>query len=177
LAKGVKPITLGVGKQGLQRLIEFSFFVGLVIWIAEVILHASGAKFRIFSPLFYVQLIDSTPAKFIGMVMTITGFIIFIWALASFGDSWRIGIDQQAPGDLVTTGMFALSRNPIFVFIDLYFVGTFLMSGMLIFLIFAVLVVGGLHYQIVQEEKFLTKTYRDPYQNYCARTGRYFVSF
>jgi len=34
-----------------------------------------------------------------------------------------------------------------------------------------------LHYQIVQEEKFLTRTYGDAYDNYCAGTGRYFWGF
>ncbi|MFC1974892.1 methyltransferase family protein [Chloroflexota bacterium] len=180
-ARGVKPITLGVGKQGLQRLVELSFFVGLVLWIVEIVLHATHAKVRIFPALFYVQLIDSPPdslsAKFVGMAVIILGFIIFIWALASFGDSWRVGIDLQSPGELVTTGMFALSRNPIFVFIDLYFVGAFLINGTPIFLVFAVLVLGGLHYQILQEEKFLTNTYGDSYQRYFTRTGRYLLGF
>jgi protein-S-isoprenylcysteine O-methyltransferase Ste14 len=35
----------------------------------------------------------------------------------------------------------------------------------------------GLHYQIVQEEKFLAQTYGEAYENYRSRTARYFMSF
>ncbi|MBI5184202.1 MAG: hypothetical protein HZA01_00525 [Nitrospinae bacterium] len=80
-------------------------------------------------------------------------------ALVSFRDSWRAGIDEKTQGELITTGIFAVSRNPIFIFIDLYFIGTFLINGALIFLIFAAVVIIGLHCQIIQEEKFLAKAY------------------
>ncbi|NOX89318.1 MAG: isoprenylcysteine carboxylmethyltransferase family protein [Calditrichaeota bacterium] len=173
-SKNVNPITLGVGKKGLRRIVELSFFVGLIAWIVELLLYALNTKFRLFPAPLNMQLIDSTPVKLIGVVLVIISFIIFIWALVSFRDSWRIGIDEKTQGDLVTNGIFALSRNPIFIFIDIYFIGTFLINGTLIFLIFAALTIIGLHYQIIQEEKFLARTYGQAYQNYCARTRRYF---
>jgi protein-S-isoprenylcysteine O-methyltransferase Ste14 len=176
-SKGVQPITLGVGKRGYQRIVEIFFFVGLSLWMVEIVIHALNLNVQILPSTFFIQLPDSEIAKIIGVVIIMVGFGIFIYALASFGTSWRIGIDTQKPGDLVTTGIFAFSRNPIFVFIDLYFVGTFLINGTLIFLIFAVLMVLGLHYQILQEEKFLTHTYGNAYDNYRAGTGRYFMSF
>jgi protein-S-isoprenylcysteine O-methyltransferase Ste14 len=33
----------------------------------------------------------------------------------SFGTSFRVGIDVEHPDKLVTTGIFAVSRNPIYV--------------------------------------------------------------
>lgn len=173
-SKNINPITLGVGKKGLQRIVELSFFVGLILWIVEVLLYALHIEFRLFPAPLDMQLIDTMPAKIIGVALIIVAFIIFIWALVSFRDSWRIGIDEKTPGELITTGIFAVSRNPIFIFIDLYFIGTFLINGAVIFLIFAAVVVIGLHYQIIQEEKFLAKAYGQAYQDYCARTGRYF---
>jgi len=99
---------------------------------------------------------------------------VFILALVSFGASWRIGIDAKTPGGLVTTGIFALSRNPIFVFLDLYAFGTFLINGTLGFLLFALILAVGIHYQIIQEESFLRRTYGKAYHDYCRRTARYF---
>lgn len=175
--KGVRAFVLGANKQGVQRVMEIAFFIGLVIWMAEIVRHTLPLQGQIFPSVFYVRLIDSFPAKIGGMILIIAGFSIFILALASFGDSWRIGIDKQSPGDLVTAGIFSLSRNPIFVFVGLYFWGTFLLSGTWVFLFFALLVTGGLHYQILQEEKFLRKTYGQTYQNYCHHTARYLVLF
>lgn len=55
--------------------------------------------------------------------------------------------------------MFALSRNPIFLCLDLYAFGAFLLNGTLGFLIFALLLAVGVHDQILQEEVFLLRTY------------------
>lgn len=173
-SKNINPITLGVGKKGFKRIVELAFFGGLLVWIIEVLLYALPTEFRLFPAPFHMQLIDSMPAKLIGFVLVNISFIIFIWALISFRDSWRVGIDEKTKGELITIGIFAISRNPIFVFIDLYFIGTFLINGTLIFLIFAVVVVIGLHYQIIQEENFLAKAYGQAYLDYCAKTGRYF---
>ncbi|MFZ6027343.1 MAG: methyltransferase family protein [Chloroflexota bacterium] len=97
-------------------------------------------------------------------------------SIAARGDSdwWRVGIDKRKPGQLVTHGAFAFSRNPIFLFIDLYFVGTFLLNGHVFFLLAALLVVVGLHYQILQEEQFLSQRYGKTYQAYQSQIRRYF---
>lgn len=171
--RNISPLVLGSGKQGFDRAIELAFFVGFVVWIAEVVLYTLRSDFRIFPPPLDTTLVDSIPAKLVGVLLLNVGFAIFLWALASFGDSWRVGIDQRKPGELVTGGAFALSRNPIFVFLDLYFVGTFLINGTTIFLLFAIIVVAGAHYQVRNEEKFLTGHYGQTYLDYCARTGRY----
>lgn len=91
--------------------------------------------------------------------------------MSSFFDYFQIA---AAVLFLVTTGIFAISRNPIFIFLDLYFIGTFLINGTLSFLIAAVLAVVGNHNQIVREEKFLASRYGKPYQDYRVRTPRYF---
>jgi protein-S-isoprenylcysteine O-methyltransferase Ste14 len=173
ITRNISPIVLGSGKRGFNRAIELAFFVGLVVWITEVALYALRSDFRVFPPPLDTTLVDSIPAKLVGVLLLSAGLAIFIWALASFGDSWRVGIDQRKPGELVTKGAFAFSRNPIFIFLDLYFAGTFLINGTIIFLLFAVIVVAGAHYQIRNEERFLTSHYGQTYLEYCARTGRY----
>jgi protein-S-isoprenylcysteine O-methyltransferase Ste14 len=60
------------------------------------------------------------------------------------------------------------------VCLDLYAFGAFLLNGTLGFLIFALLLAVGVHYQILQEEGFLLKTYGRAYQRYYDRTARYF---
>jgi protein-S-isoprenylcysteine O-methyltransferase Ste14 len=73
----------------------------------------------------------------------------------------------------VTTGIYFYSRNPIYLFFDLYFLGTFFINGSLFFLLTAVLGALNLHYQILQEERFLADTYGAVYKAYRARTARY----
>ncbi len=172
-SRGINTVTVVAGKRGIQRAMEFSFIIGLIVWINEILLYSLHIGFRIFPGLPDMQLVNSTPAKLIGVMSIAFGFVIYILALTALGDSWRMGIDNKVPGKLVTAGIFSVSRNPIYVFIDIYFTGTFLINGTLIFLIFAILTVAALHFQILQEEKFLAKTYGQAYMDYCTRTGRY----
>jgi protein-S-isoprenylcysteine O-methyltransferase Ste14 len=171
--QGLNPFVLGAGKKGLPRLIELILFPWLILWILVLILSALHASFNDTRTLWNRVLVNLLPAKIFGLLMILAGDMIFVWALISFGNSWRIGIDEKSAGTLVTNGIFAFSRNPIFVFIDLYFIGTFLLNGTLFFLIFAVAAVIGLHYQILQEEKFLSSKYGPAYRDYCTQAGRY----
>ncbi len=173
LIKKINPVTIVIGKKGIQLAMDISFIIGLIIWILEVLLHSLRLAFPVLALLHDMQLINSTLAKYIGTGLIGFGFIIYILALITLGDSWRMGIDYKAPGKLVTEGIYSISRNPISVFIDFYFLGTFLINGTFIFLVFAILAAIAVHLQILQEEKFLTRTYGLEYRDYCARTGRY----
>jgi protein-S-isoprenylcysteine O-methyltransferase Ste14 len=168
---GVKVFTLVSGKHGLSRCIELSFFILLPLWMCALCL-------RVFTPSLLAwdaPFLVSPTLRLIGSVLIVCGFSLFIWSLISFGRSWRIGIDTKNSGPLVTTGAFAYSRNPIFVFIDLYFVGSALIDMTPLLIAFAMAVAAGMHYQILQEEGFLQARYGEEYRSYRARTSRYFT--
>ena len=171
--RNINPIAIGGGKKGVLLAVELVAIVGFVVWMTGVLLFGLHSSFRIFPSPLDSQLINFLPAKIAGVALVTSGLVIFGSAYASFGDSWRVGFDEKKPGALVTSGTFALSRNPIYVFLDLWFTGVFLIDGTLIFLIFALLAVAVLHWQILQEEKFLVRLYGQPYRSYCAKTGRY----
>jgi protein-S-isoprenylcysteine O-methyltransferase Ste14 len=174
-SRNVNPIAIGGGKKGLVLVVELLCVAGLLIWLIEVLLYATHAGFGIFPATLGMVLIDSLLAKTIGTLLSTFGLIVFAMAYVSFGDSWRVGFDVKSPGALVTSGVFSISRNPIYLCIDLWFIGTFLINGTLIFLIFAVLAVAAMHWQIRQEEAFLSNLYGQPYRDYCAHTGRYLI--
>ena len=173
LSRSINPIAIGRGKKGFRLALELITFAGLVTWMIEIFLYALHCNFRIFASPLDTQLINSPAAKFIGVGLITFGLIFFVLAFVSFGDSWRVGFDLKTPGSLVTTGLFAVSRNPIYVFMDLWFLGIFLINGTLIFLVFAALAFAAIHWQILQEETFLLNLYGQPYRDYVGRTGRY----
>ena len=172
--RNINPFALGVGKRGLRRVVELGFLVIFALWVTEILAASLALDWRIFPAPLQRRFLDSSSSQIAGVALVTVGGAVFILALVSFGASWRIGIDAKAPGGLVTTGMFALSRNPIFVFLDLYSIGTFLINGTLGFLLFALILAGGIHYQILQEESFLRRTYGAAYQDYSRETSRYF---
>jgi protein-S-isoprenylcysteine O-methyltransferase Ste14 len=173
--RGINPIVIGGGKKGLVRIVELLSFGGLVLWIIELLLYAVHADFHIFPAPLNQVLIVSQISRITGAILLFVGLLFFLGAFVSFGDSWRVGFDTKTPGKLVTGGIFAFSRNPIYVFLDLWFISVFLMNGRLIFLILAILTLMVIHWQILQEEAFLSKLYREPYHRYRSQTGRYII--
>jgi len=118
--QGINPFALGKGKTGFNRFLELFFFAGLLYWTFELVNTAMGFKWVILPNVFYVKLFENIFLQGLGCLMLIAGWVLFLWALFSFGASWRIGIDSYSPGKLVTSGIFTISRNPIFVAVDLY---------------------------------------------------------
>lgn len=171
----INPIAIGRGKKGLSLAFELIAFAGLIVWMLELVLHAAHSTSHVFPAMLEVRVMDSITARGAGVVLVSAALGLFALAFLSFGNSWRVGLDVETPGPLVTSGTFAVSRNPIFLSLNLWFSGIFLINETLIFLIFALLAVIVLHWQILREEKFLAALYGNPYRDYCARTARYFI--
>jgi len=171
--KGTKVFVLGSGKKGFTALLEKSFLIFFPIWLIEIGIHSLHIDIQ-FLPLVLVkQIFKNQIIQFAGAFIIFAGLFVFCLALISFKSSWRVGIDTVAPGDLITTGVFSISRNPIFLSMDLYFLGTFLIYGNLFFLMCFVCLALGFQFQIRQEETFLIEKYGDRYRKYMTKVNRY----
>ena len=117
---------------------------------------------------------DSPAPRIAGSLLLVLAPLTFALAFLHMGRSWRIGIDEDAREELVTHGLFAWSRNPIFLALDLLALGAALQTGKPLFLVGAVLVMVGVHVQILREEAFLRTALGEPYRAYCSAVQRYF---
>ena len=117
---------------------------------------------------------ETTLPGWFGLGFCAVALVGFAWTLHSFGDSFRVGIDNKQPGGLVTTGMFSISRNPIYACFLLFFAGLFLIHRNPVmstaFIIFAL----AIHRQILREERFLLAQYGAIYDAYREKVRRYF---
>jgi len=171
---GTNPFVIGKGKVGLRAFIEILLVLCLLFWSLEVLRQSMHIDISILPGFIYESLQLSIFVGLSGIVLTLAGFLLFVMALVSFGDSWRVGIDNEESGDLVTEGVFRFSRNPVFLFVDSYFLGTFLVYPSVFFGVFLVIVASLMHYQIIQEEKHLKESYGEKYATYMEKTPRYF---
>jgi len=174
ITTGINPIVV-FRTEGAWRIVEFFALAALVSWVVEVILHASHSRFDFAPERVHIALLHTPTIKILGEAIAVSGLVIFILAFFSFGDSWRIGIDRKTAGQLVTGGIFSMSRNPIYVAFDLLFIAVFLMNGTWFFLIFALLAIFAVHMQTLREEKFLAQRYGEEYERYRRKTPRYLI--
>lgn len=125
-------------------------------------------------PTFSTQpLFRSEAIAWVGACSCLAGLSLLLWSLVSFGRSFRVGIDADRPGGLITTGVFAFSRNPIYVAFGLILLGEFLIFPTRVLLAYVGAGAWLFHRQVRHEEAFLTRHYGQAYAAYCKRVRRY----
>lgn len=100
------------------------------------------------------------------------GVAMIVVAQATMGRSWRIGIDA-APTGLVTTGLYARVRSPIYSGMLLGLGGVVLMIGTIPALLAWGAVLAVLAWQARREEAHVAAQHPAEFPAWAARTGRF----
>ncbi len=119
------------------------------------------------------QFFHSEAAGWVGVLFCLAGLLLLFWSLVSFGKSFRVGIDTEHPDSLVTSGVFAFSRNPIYAAFAFILIGQFLIFSNWILLAAVVAGILLFHRQVLREEEYLREHYGQEYSEYCQRVRRY----
>lgn len=112
--------------------------------------------------------------RILGVTLAVLGDIVFALAVWTMRDSWRAGIAQEDKTEMVTTGIYKLSRNPAFLGFNLVYIGILLIFFNWILCAITILAMVMLHLQILQEEKYLPTVFGEDYLTYKSKVGRYF---
>jgi len=115
----------------------------------------------------------SSVAAWIGAALCILALALFLWGMISFGKSFRVGIDAEKPGGLVSTGAFSISRNPLYVAFFMILTGVFLIFPTWIFFTYFVAGLWLIDRQVCLEENSLRNIYGTEYDDYCNKVRRY----
>ena len=113
------------------------------------------------------------PVQIAGATLLLSGNIFFIAAVLTMRDNWRAGFDEKQETELVTQGIYGISRNPAFVGFDLLYMGCAAMFPNIINIVSALLAVFLFHIQILGEEKYCAEAFGQSYLDYKDKTMRY----
>lgn len=114
--------------------------------------------------------------KIIGLIFLLIADVIFILSIITMKDNWRVGITNDET-ELVTTGIYKLSRNPAFLSFDILYIGLCLVFPNPVNLVMMIILLFMFDHQINNEEKYLKITFGKQYEEYCEKVKRYFVIF
>ena len=112
--------------------------------------------------------------KYIGWGLLVLSLILVWVAQSHMANSWRIGIDEKNKTELVTSGLFSFSRNPIFLGIMIANVGLLLIIPNAFTLLIVSLSTVSINTQIRLEEAFLKSSHGEKYQDYLNQVRRWF---
>ena len=161
--KGIQTDQIGKGKVGFVRIIELTMKVATIfVLIVELIsIYLNTSSLPIWS-------------RYIGIVIALLGDVLFVISVLTMKDSWRAGVSETDKTELVTNGIYQISRNPAFLGFDLVYIGILLMFFNWIMFAVSVFAIVMFHLQIVNvEEDFLSTAFRDEYLEYKKKVNRY----
>lgn len=163
--QGIQTNQLGKGKMGTAKYIEISMQIcSLLLPLVEII--------SIFMPLSNFKLTLIT--RLLGLVFSTSGTVFFVISVITMKNSWRAGVSESEKTELVTNGIYKISRNPAFLGFDLVYIGFVMMffNWLLVFL--SVITIILFHLQITKvEEPFLIKVFGSDYEEYKKSVCRY----
>ncbi len=161
--RGIATDQLGKGKQGFTKVIELALkittYLILPVQIISIVLYAGMMP---------------TALRMAGIIINAAGVLVFILSVVQMKDNWRAGVQREDKTELVTFGIYSVSRNPAFLGFDLMYIGI-LFSFFNWYLFFVTCVALALfHLQIVNvEEEFLTEAFGEEYLRYKKMVSRY----
>lgn len=141
---------------------------GLLV-IAVLLFALSANTYKYLNPIFFLQ-IDWL--KYTGLIIIHASLIWIVIAQHHMKQSWRIGIDEKNKTELITNGLFGISRNPIFLGMIISTIGIFLIipDTLTFFVVVTSYIV--IQIQIRLEEEFLIKQHGTVYTAYKERVRR-----
>jgi protein-S-isoprenylcysteine O-methyltransferase Ste14 len=118
--------------------------------------------------------VPSTPFQLLGSLIGACGIAVTLLSQIQMGDSWRIGVDQKERTSLITHGIYAKSRNPIYFGIFLLWIGVCITFPHI--LLWACAFVCWICIEVIVrkiEEPYLKNVHGDDLLKYLSNTNRY----
>lgn len=167
---GINPFRFATKHNNAHDFIGNSMKWFIVLLLAMVFVYALFPRMYTFlAPFPYLEL---DGLKITGLAMGHLSLAGIVAAQRQMKQSWRIGIDFEHRTALVTSGLFAWSRNPIYLFLLIALTGLFLVvpNAVTFAVLFAAYLV--LHIAMRMEEDFLTTQHGQAYLNYKTKVRR-----
>jgi protein-S-isoprenylcysteine O-methyltransferase Ste14 len=144
---------------------------GLVLAIALGVIAPQVAKSGDLEP---IGPLDHGWVHAIGIALFAVGLTTIVFSQQWMGRSWRIGVDEQERTELVSTGPFAVVRNPIYAGMIAAVLGLGLLVPNVLSVASVALLLTALEVQTrLVEEPYLLRVHGESYGNWASRTGRF----
>jgi protein-S-isoprenylcysteine O-methyltransferase Ste14 len=120
--------------------------------------------------LFKVNTFNSTwTGHLVGWPLIVPGTVLSIWAAIEAGE-----IDISSPQELVTSGPYTYSRNPMYVGWSLIYLGiAFVMNSLWLIVLFPLVMIYIHFIDIPKEERFLERTFGSQFSEYRKHVRKY----
>ncbi|NNE98007.1 MAG: isoprenylcysteine carboxylmethyltransferase family protein [Pyrinomonadaceae bacterium] len=167
---GVNPITFRSADTAHDYIGKL-FKIVMVSLVVVVLVYSFFPK--IYSFLLPVFWLEYPLVRYTGVILLLLSLGWTVIAQLQMGNSWRIGIDEEKQTDLVQTGLFRFSRNPIFLGMIVTIFGFFMTIPNAFTLVILLIGFVLIQIQVRLEEEFLSKMHAASYDDYGKQVRRW----
>ena len=168
---GVNPLTFNKTDDAHGYNGKVFTFISLLEFVVVFIYAFKNEWYQYLLPFWYLE---HDYLKYIGWGLLVLSLILVWVAQSQMANSWRIGIDEKNKTELVTTGLFSFSRNPIFLGVMIANIGLLLIIPNAFTLLIVSLSTISINTQIRLEETFLKTSHGQAYEEYLGKVRRWF---
>ena len=144
----------------------------VLLWIGFALLFSNfdtrGSAFVLFTHI----IPNTAPVGYAGLIVTIVGLIAILSARYSLGSNWSVGMDVKEKHELVTCGLYAYIRHPIYAALLMMFFGSAVVFGTLGSVIGFILAIVSCLIRIHNEDALMAREFPDTHAAYVTRTKR-----
>lgn len=151
-----------LNKEALKRAAYFPPLLGAertAFWVYQ------GSTLLIFVYLFFLKIRADSIWFIAGLLLYGLGTALYIASVANYAAMKGNGVSM--------TGLYRVSRNPMYVSYFLYFLGCALLSRSLLLLLLVLVFQVSSHWIILSEERWCVQKFGQEYVRYMERVGRY----
>ena len=167
---GVNPVTFK-GSNSTHDHVGKIFKTVFALVVVVVALYSVTP--RLYSYALPIGMFERDWTRTVGVTLLLLSLAWTVVSQAQMGESWRIGIDTEHLTPIVRSGVFSVSRNPIFLGMQVTLLGLFLVIPSAVTLITLVSGVVLIGIQVRLEEDYLKKTHGAVYEDYRQRVRRW----
>ncbi len=167
---GVNPLVFGNTEKAHD-------FIGRVYKLMVLFTWVSIGLYSFF-PTFYdylkpIDYLENEQVRFSGLILLLISFLWTSVAQYQMSKSWRIGIDYEEKTELINSGLFKYSRNPIFLGVLLSYLGTFLIIPNILSFSIMLVTFVTIQTQVRLEEEYLESVQGQEYLDYKKKVRRW----
>ena len=124
--------------------------------------------------IFPIKQIINTPFNYAGIVLILIGIILNILADKIFKDQKTTVKPDQKPTSLIDYGPFRISRNPMYLGMTLFLIGTGIFLGSIISFVGAIFFIAAMEILFIpDEEKLMSEAFGKEFENYKKKVRRW----
>jgi protein-S-isoprenylcysteine O-methyltransferase Ste14 len=140
---------------------------GEMHWPSRLAMYATYGFFFAASTADFISSGASSAINYLGFLPAAAGLVLHFKSVRGLGRSYSAGITFSKKPRLVTTGVYAIARHPLYSSAALFFLGLAVLLLSTASLVAYALVVAYLAYRVRVEETILRKKFGKPYETYA----------